>query len=66
MKKGAFIIIANALIWGFASVACSFALKESGAFKEIQMILWGGALASLLVNGALVALKPKEQSGAKE
>lgn len=48
MKK-AFVIISNALIWGIVLIACSIALKDTGAFPDIQLILGGGAAISLFV-----------------
>ena len=48
MKK-AFVIIGNALIWGIVLIACSIALKDTGAFQDIQLILGGGAIISLFV-----------------
>ena len=52
MKHGALITIVNACIWGFVLIACARALKGTGAFQEIQLILGGGAAASLLVVGS--------------
>ena len=51
MKKE-FVIIANALIWGVVLIACSIALKDAGTFPDIQLILGGGAVVSLLVVAA--------------
>lgn len=48
VKKSVLIII-NALIWGVVLLACSIALKETGAFQDIQLILGGGAAVSLFV-----------------
>ena len=48
MKKE-FEIIANALTWGIVLIACSLALKDGGAFQNIQLILAGGAVVSLFV-----------------
>ena len=47
--KNESIIIANALIWGIVLIACSIALKDTKAFPDIQLILVGGAVISLLV-----------------
>ena len=52
MKREGVIVILNAIIWGFVLIACALALKGTGAYKEIQLILGGGAAASLLVVGA--------------
>ncbi len=51
MKKE-IVVIVNALIWGLVIVACAVALRGSGAFKEIQLILGGGVVASLLTVSA--------------
>ena len=49
MKKEIVVVVVNALIWGLVIVACAVALRGSGAFKEIQLILGGGAAVSLLI-----------------
>ena len=59
MKKSV-VIIVNAIIWGLVIVGCSLALKGTGAYKEIQLILAGGAVASLIVVSAGSLKKPKE------
>ncbi len=51
MKKE-LVIITTALIWGIVSIACSVALKGTGAFQHIQLILGEGALVSLFVVAA--------------
>lgn len=43
------VILASALIWGIVLIACSIALKDTDAFPDIQLILGGGAVISLLV-----------------
>ena len=53
MIKIGLIIILNACIWGFVMVTCSMALKDTGAYQEIQNILIGGASASLLLLSSL-------------
>ncbi len=61
MPRVGIIVIANACIWGFVMIACSMALKGTGAYQEIQLILGGGAAASLIVVGGLgVKKKPRE------
>lgn len=61
MPKIGIIVIVNACIWGFVILACSMALKGTGAYQEIQLILGGGAAASLLLTGGLgIRKKPKE------
>ncbi len=61
MQKIGIIVIVNACIWGFVMIACSLALKGTGAYQEIQFILAGGAGTSLILIGGLgVRKKPKE------
>ena len=61
MPKVGMIVIANAIIWGFVMIMCSTTLKGTGAYQEIQLILGGGAAASLVVVGGLgVQKKHKE------
>jgi len=60
MSKEAAIVIGNALIWGFVIIACSLALKGTGAFKEIQFILSGGSIGSLFIVGLGAIKKPKK------
>jgi hypothetical protein len=48
MKKGS-VIIANAVVWGIVTIACSIALQDTEAFQYIQPILALGAVVSLLV-----------------
>jgi hypothetical protein len=60
MKKESVTVIVNAIIWGFVVIACAVALKGSEAFKEIQLILGGGAAASLLVVAAGLRQKPQD------
>ena len=45
------VIIVNACIWGFVMIMSSRALSGTGAYAEIQNVLAGGAVASLLVVG---------------
>ncbi|MFC2170409.1 hypothetical protein ACFLQJ_00360 [Calditrichota bacterium] len=62
MKNSGWIIIAgatiisNAIIWGFVMIACSKALKGTGAFQEIQNILAGGASMSLIIVGGFIVM----------
>ena len=55
MKKPAILIgvsiLVNACIWGFAIILTARALSGTGAYKQIQHILGGGAAASLIVVG---------------
>lgn len=48
MKKE-FVLIANALVWGMVLITCSIALRDTGAFQDIQLILGGGAAVSMFV-----------------
>jgi hypothetical protein len=60
MKREPVVVIANALVWGFVLIACALALKGTGAYKEIQHILGGGAAVSLLVVGVGVLRRPRD------
>ncbi|NQU28869.1 MAG: hypothetical protein HQ528_11310 [Candidatus Marinimicrobia bacterium] len=61
MPKIGIIVIVNACIWGFVMIMCSITLKGTGAYQEIQLILAGGAAASLVLTGGLgVKKKPKK------
>ena len=62
MKK-AYVIIANALIWGVVIIACSIALQDTEAFQNIQLILGGGAAVSLFVTA--VSRKQEKQNATK-
>jgi len=63
---GAFII-ASAVIWGAIILACSFALRGTGCYDEIQNILVGGFIAHLiLIWGPLsIIFKNKKDTKAK-
>jgi hypothetical protein len=50
MKKS-YAIVANAIIWGIVIFASSVALKGTGSFQDIQLILAEGALFSLVIVG---------------
>ena len=60
MKRLGLVIIINAIIWGLVIIGCSLALKSTGAYKEIQTILAGGSIASLLLLGGF-AKKTKDK-----
>jgi len=49
MKRQGAVLIGNAIVWGVVMIACASALKGTGAFQDIQLILTGGAGFSLLV-----------------
>ena len=63
MKKSV-LIISNALIWGFVLLACSIALKDTGAFQDIQLILGAGAVVSLFA--AAVSGKQGKDNAVKQ
>jgi hypothetical protein len=52
MRREPLIVIVNACIWGAVIIASAVALKGTGAFDKIQLILGGGAAASLIVVGS--------------
>ncbi|UCE19315.1 MAG: hypothetical protein JSV84_02915 [Gemmatimonadota bacterium] len=58
MSRGGLVVIVNAVIWGVVLIACSLALKGTGAFSKIQHILGGGAAASLLIVAGGMRRKP--------
>lgn len=53
-------IILNAVIWGAVIIGCSLKLKGTGAFQEIQTLLAAGAGISIILPGALLARKKKD------
>lgn len=71
MKKNAFtlggLIIASAIIWGAVILGCSFALKGTECYGEIQNILVGGTVAHIiLLGGGTSVLFLKSTQKAKE
>jgi len=48
-------IIVNACLWGFAMIMSSYALRGTGAYEEIQNILAGCTIASIIVVGGGVS-----------
>ena len=52
MERESVVVIANAVIWGCVLIACAVALTGTGAFKEIQLILGGGAAGRCWGNSA--------------
>lgn len=50
MKKGTigYFIIASAIIWGAVIIGCALKLKGTDCYKEISLILSGGAGFHLL------------------
>jgi hypothetical protein len=56
-------IIVNACIWGFAIIMSAYTLRGTGAYQQIQLILGGCAVASLLVvGGGIVGISKKSKS----
>ena len=49
------IIIINACVWAFTIIICSHTLKGTGAYQQIQNILAGGTIASLITVGGGLA-----------
>jgi len=43
------LIIASAVIWGAVIVGCSYALKGTECYSEIQNILVGGVVTHLIL-----------------
>ena len=60
VKKLGVVIIINSIIWGLVIIGCSLTLKSTGAYIEIQNILAGGSIASLLLL-AVFSKKLKDQ-----
>ncbi len=58
MKREFVVVIVNAFVWGLTVIACAIALKDTGAFQDIQLVLGGGAIASLLVVAAGLRKNP--------
>jgi hypothetical protein len=52
MMKHGVVIIVNAVIWGLVILGCSLALKGTGMYEKIQLILGGGAAFSIILLGA--------------
>ncbi len=46
MKKPGKVIIINSIIWGLVIIGCSLALRGTGAYEKIWLILVGGAVIS--------------------
>ena len=60
MRRKAVILIVNACIWGFALIMTAHTLRGTGAYQQIQHILGGCAVASLVVVGAGFIPMPKK------
>jgi len=58
------VIIVNACMWGLAMLMSAHTLRGSGAYQEIQLILSGCTVASLVVvGGGLAAVAKKAKQG---
>ncbi|MCD4701817.1 MAG: hypothetical protein K8S24_08185 [Candidatus Aegiribacteria sp.] len=60
MNRHNVVTIGNSIIWGLVIIGCSLALRGTGAYKEIQLILGAGAAFSLVLNGR-AAKKSKDK-----
>lgn len=49
-------ILFSAIIWGLVIISCATKLKESGQYPEISNILYGGFIASFIIQLALVGI----------
>lgn len=57
------IIIVSAIIWGLVIVGCSYKLKGTECYSEIQNILYGGVISHMiLIWGPLVLLFKKKEN----
>ena len=72
MKKKAWtaggLIIASSIIWGLAILGCSFTLKGTECYSEIQNILVGGTFAHIILLGSPITISiinSKEKSKEK-
>ena len=67
MKKNTYaaIILASAIIWAFVIIGCSFKLKGTTCYDEINLILIGGVLSHIFMFGALTKpmLSNKKKAG---
>jgi len=58
------VIIVNACMWGLAMLMSAHTLRGTGAYQEIQLILSGCTVASLVVvGGGLAAVAKKAKQG---
>ncbi len=58
-RRAGIAIIINACIWGFVMIMISYTLRGTGAYQEIQLILGGGAVASMMAVGTGFLQKKK-------
>jgi len=54
-------IIGSALVWGLVIIGCSFALKGTECYGEIQNILFGGTAIHLILIWGPLAARLKKQ-----
>lgn len=57
------VIIINACLWGAAMIMSSYALRGTGAYEEIQNILAGCTIASIIVVGGGLGALAKKRVG---
>ncbi len=58
------VTIVNACLWGLAMLMSAHTLRGTGAYQEIQLILSGCTVASLVVvGGGLAAVAKKAKQG---
>lgn len=60
MKKPGKVIIINSIIWGLVILGCSIALRGTGAYEKIWLILASGAVISSSLLGRY-AQEPKDK-----
>jgi hypothetical protein len=65
MSRAGAVVIANAIIWGVVLVGSASALRGTGAFSDIQLILGGGAAASNILVGVGILRKPRVRKGSQ-
>ena len=67
MKKNAWsiggIIIGSAIIWGAVILGCSYALKGTECYGEIQNILVAGTMAHIILISGPMAILFKKAKG---
>ncbi len=51
----AMLPIASAIIWGAVFIGCSWKLKGTSGYEEIQNILYGGMMMHLLLIGGVIS-----------
>jgi hypothetical protein len=51
----AMLPIVSAIIWGAVIIGCSWKLKGTGGYEEIQNILYGGVVTHFILIGGVIA-----------